>query len=376
MRPLARIALILALIVSAPAHSHAAEIMGISHALHEGKSRVTVLLDSKGPFVQNKLDNPTRVYFDFIGSKLSTKINKTEPVQNGVVREVRAAQFSENIARIVVELDRFEGYQVSQLQDPARVVIDITPKAAQAIEPAPSPTKRRIVLDAGHGGHDPGAIGPGKLYEKNIALDLVKRIKKQLDAQGQYEVFLTRDKDVFLTLEQRTVIANNKNADLFISVHLNANNKKTARGLETYLLNWTDDEAAQRVAARENRISLRRMKQERSELGLILASLELQQKRDESLHLAHTVQSSMYGSVSSKYDRVTNHGVKQALFYVLFGANMPSVLVEASFVSNPDEAKRLRTEDYREHLAQGIAQGIEDYFKSTPDTIQKIALNK
>lgn len=118
--------------------------------------------------------------------------------------------------------------------------------------------KKRIVIDAGHGGHDPGAVGPNKLYEKDVVLDIALKLRELLQKNANYEVFLTRDKDVFIPLEQRTAIANSKNADLFVSIHANASSNRSAKGIETYMLNWTNSEESMKVAARENAISLKR----------------------------------------------------------------------------------------------------------------------
>lgn len=221
--------------------------------------------------------------------------------------------------------------------------------------------KRKIVIDAGHGGKDPGAIGPDGLMEKDVVLDVAKRVKRQLEKQG-FDVILTRGKDVYLDLDVRTQIANSRDADLFVSIHANANRNKRIKGIETYMLNWTDDEEAMNVAARENKITLKRMKETRTEIGMILASLELQNKRDESLMLAHSVQKGMISNVASKYDDIENNGVKQALFYVLVGAKMPSVLAEISYITNKAECKRLRSAAYKDQLAAGISAGIKQYF--------------
>ena len=232
----------------------------------------------------------------------------------------------------------------------------------------------KVVLDAGHGGRDPGALGSNGLKEKNIVLDIAKRVKKILEAKGGYEVHFTRDRDRYLSLEKRTVISNKHNADLFVSIHANANPSSRIRGMETYFLNFASNEQAMKVAARENRISLKRMKKARSEQEAILASLQLQNNRDESLKLANFVQDSMVYSMR-KYSRIKDLGVKQALFYVLFGAEMPSVLVEVSYITNPEEAKRLKSGNYRESLAKGIASGVKKYFDSIPPE-HKIAMRR
>lgn len=169
---------------------------------------------------------------------------------------------------------------------------------------------------------------------------------------------LTRDQDIFIPLNKRTEIANKINADLFISIHANASTNSYARGVETYLLNWTDDEEAIRVAARENAISVKKMKQLKGELGFMLASLEREAKRDDSVRLAGYIHNSMADELKNDFSR-HNNGVKQALFYVLVGAQMPSCLLEISYISNPEEERLLDDESYRMKIAQSLVEGIK-----------------
>jgi N-acetylmuramoyl-L-alanine amidase len=256
-------------------------------------------------------------------------------------------------------------FKVLTMEDPIRLVIDI--HGQKQITTA---IKKRIVLDPGHGGHDPGAVGPKNLYEKDVVLDVALKLKKILAQDQNLDVFLTRETDVFIPLEQRTAIANSKNADLFISIHANASPRKEAKGIETYLLNWTNDEEAMKVAARENAISLKKMKkmnEGRDLLDIMLSDLRRDNKRDESLKLASFVQKHMVSGLNRNYSHIVDHGVKQALFYVLFGAQMPSVLVEVSFISNPLEEKLLAKESYRGELAQSIASGISKYMAALPE---------
>ena len=156
-------------------------------------------------------------------------------------------------------------------------------------------------------------------------------------------------------------------ADLFVSIHANASPKRSTSGVETYLLNWTNDREAMRVAARENQISLEKMKAQQSELGMILASLKRESKRDESLKLAHYIQRSIVTGLSRHYRGIRNLGVKQALFYVLVDADMPSVLVEVGFISNPREERLLRSSRFQKKTAESIAAGIFRYLLSLPD---------
>lgn len=350
-----------------PAAGEGAQVEGIRNWSYKDYSRVVIDLSGPASFRENRLMGPPRLYIDLKYSTIGESINHASPVRDGILRKIRAAQYDDDTVRVVLDLEHIKDYKVFQLTDPYRLVVDVYGDGGgtKGYVDDGRPKIKRVVIDPGHGGHDPGALGPGGLKEKDVVLDIARELKETLKAEG-YEVLLTRDKDVYLTLEERTVFANRKNADLFVSIHANASTRKSAKGLETYMLNWTDDEEAQKVAARENSITLKRMKQARSDIGLILASLELQNKRDESLKLAHYVQRSMVSSLKGRYGGVENHGVKQALFYVLFGAKMPSVLVEVSYISNPVEATRLQKKAYRQHLAQGIASGVKAYFATTP----------
>ncbi|HCZ12846.1 MAG TPA: N-acetylmuramoyl-L-alanine amidase [Nitrospiraceae bacterium] len=305
-----------------------------------------------------------------------------------VLKGIRAGQFDAATARIVFDLETEDyDFKIFSLEDPARLVVDIYPKGSvdnkadvkteaktetekQTAESKPKEqffAQRRIVVDAGHGGHDPGAVGPGGLYEKDVVLDIALKVRDAMKKEyPSYEVILTRDRDVFIPLDERAAIANKSNADLFVSIHANASTNRNARGMETYLLNYTDDEEAMKVAARENAISLKKMRQVQNELNIILASLERESKRDESVKLAGYIQNSLTSSIKPQYPKVIDLGVKQALFYVLVGAKMPSALVEVSFISNPEEEKLLDDEAYREKLASSVISGIHSYFSAAP----------
>jgi N-acetylmuramoyl-L-alanine amidase len=219
---------------------------------------------------------------------------------------------------------------------------------------------KRIVIDPGHGGKDPGCHLRGGLKEKDVVLSIAKILAKRIKKEIGCEVFLTRTRDVFLSLEQRTAIANMKKADLFISLHINAHRDKRIAGLETYFLNMTTDKRAVMVAARENATSQKNI----SDLQKILNDLMLNTKLHESSRLAHDVQRGMVSRVKTKYKRTNDLGVKQAPFYVLIGAEMPAILIETGFLTNLTERKRLATSRYRESVAEGISAGISAYIKS------------
>lgn len=215
----------------------------------------------------------------------------------------------------------------------------------------------RIVVDAGHGGHDTGTIGPNGLQEKDLVLDVALRLGRLLQRQMGADVVFTRDDDTFIPLETRTAVANQQQADLFISIHANSSNDPAARGVETYYLNFTSSADALEVAARENAVSEKSI----HELQDLVKKITLKEKIDESREFAADVQNSLYGGVSAKTPAARNRGVKKAPFIVLIGANMPSILAEISFLSNPTDERRLQTPEYRQRLAEYLYKGVERY---------------
>jgi N-acetylmuramoyl-L-alanine amidase len=227
---------------------------------------------------------------------------------------------------------------------------------------------RRIVIDPGHGGKDPGAVGFG-LQEKDIVLNVAKKIKKILEEKNGYEVLLTRDSDVSLSLEERTAIANTKEADLFLSIHVNAHPEETIRGVETFYLNLATHTEAMRVAALENATSTHNM----SEMQDILSELMQNEKINESSQLAEFVQLNMIEGLKKQKFRVKDLGVKQAPFYVLIGAEMPAILAEISFITNPEEAKLMKNEKYLQTLAEQIVAGVLSYAENQRTAALKIA---
>jgi len=215
----------------------------------------------------------------------------------------------------------------------------------------------RIVIDAGHGGHDTGTIGLNGLKEKDLVLDVALRLGKLLQSRLGAEVIYTRDDDTFIPLETRTAIANEHQADLFISVHANSSRDSSARGVETYYLNFTTNADALEVAARENAVSEKSIYQ----LQDLVKKITLKDKIEESRELASDVQASLYAGLSPKNPTLRNRGVKKAPFVVLIGANMPSILAEISFVSNPTDERKLETSEYRQKIADSLYKGISKY---------------
>ncbi|NWF98171.1 MAG: N-acetylmuramoyl-L-alanine amidase [Nitrospirae bacterium] len=350
------------------------KVQNIKHFSSQDYTRVVIELSGQVEFNKCKISNPERIFFDLKNSYITKEIKTVLPVGDGILKSVRASQYNSETVRVVLDIEEISDWNYFIIENPARLIIDLKGKNKKS-NSSVFLAKRRIVIDPGHGGHDPGAVGPKKLYEKNVVLDIALKLRKILQKNPMNEVFLTRESDIYLPLEERTAIANKKNADLFISIHANASPNREARGVETYLLNWTDDEEAMKVAARENKISLRKMRAMKKQFDIletIKTDLMRENKRDESVKLANYIQRSIISGVNEKYKNIIDHGVKQAMFYVLLGANMPSILAEVSFISNPQEENLLSNETYREEIAKALAEGIDTYFKSSP-AIQKVA---
>jgi N-acetylmuramoyl-L-alanine amidase len=233
-------------------------------------------------------------------------------------------------------------------------------QGSKDVSKARAPRLPLIVIDPGHGGRDPGAVGRSGLKEKDVALGIAVQVKNILQGQKKARVVLTRDRDQFLPLERRAWIANSKDADLFVSIHANAHPSRSVSGVETYYLDNTTDRAAMRVAALENATP----EKKGDDLSRILIDLRLNVNAVESNDLAQTMQKAIVQKVRQKgYKGTRDLGAKGSLFYVLIGAHMPSVLVEVAFLTNPSEEKRLATRDYRKALAEGVARGITDYLR-------------
>jgi N-acetylmuramoyl-L-alanine amidase len=373
---------------------------------------------------QKSGDKPYRLYVDLERSYVPPKLRTPILVRDGLLKEVHSNQNGDETVRITLELESLAEYKIFSLTDPFRVIVDIHGAAKTTIPPLqpssavtspniasqsaaepvqeivktpsskaqvdevivslsdqkkrspntepPTPSRtgsreklslaqqlglgvRKIVIDPGHGGKDPGAMAFG-LKEKDIVLKISKKISKILKETYRYEVVLTRTKDVYVPLEERTAIANTHKSDLFISIHINAHSDQTKGGIETYFLNLATDANAMRVAALENATSTHSI----GELQDILTTLMKNSKIDESTRLARFVQTNLVSNFGHSY-KPRDLGVKQAPFYVLIGAEMPAILAEISFITNPDEAKLLQNEQYLDKIAAQLAAGIAAY---------------
>ena len=326
---------------------------------------------------------PHRLYIDLSNSRLGKDIKKYIPINDNLLSDARAGQYTSDMVRVVVDIKSFKTYKIFSLKNPFRIVIDVWGKTARATGTLVKRDKKggkiapgalakqlslgvkRIVIDPGHGGRDYGAPGYLKgVHEKNIVLKIARRLAKKIREKLHCEVVMTRTSDRYLTLEERTAFANTNNADLFISIHTNAARNRRAYGIETFFLNLATDDDAILVAARENATSTKNI----SDLQTILSDLMQNSKINESSRLAAHVQRCMCKELSRRYSRIKNKGVKQAPFYVLLGAQMPAVLIETAFISNSRDCKRLVSSKYQDRMCDAIANGIREYINETNPT--------
>lgn len=347
-------------------------------------TRVVIDADSETTFTHNLLrkdpknGKPPRLYVDVNNSKLDGELSRQIPINDNLLKNVRAGQFTPYSVRVVIDIKSFDSYKIFSLNNPYRIVIDVRGENGTAASAGsrqdPQQTGpaslaeqlslkvRRIVIDPGHGGRDGGAPGCMRgIQEKEVVLDIARRLATKIRQDLDCEVVITRSGDEYLTLEERTAIANTKSADLFISIHTNACQSNGAYGIETYFLNLATDEDAMRVAARENSTSRKNI----SDLQKILNDLMQNAKINESSRLAGYVQNALCGELKKNYNRINNKGVKQAPFYVLLGAQMPAILVETGFISNQMECGRLVNTTYQDRLCNGIVRGIKAYIDRT-----------
>ena len=349
------------------------DVRSISVERRATQTRVVVELSHKARYALHELQNPRRLYIDIDETWLDAPVGTAQAVDAGSsLQRVRGGQNTPRRSRVVLELDSGAASPaVFALETPFRIVAELpvrVPAAAPVRVPVIAPVAaadtedwdqrsvRRIVIDAGHGGKDPGALGPEKAREASVVLAIARELERELTKRG-FEVVMTRKTDVFLPLEARTDIANRRDADLFISVHANAARNRKLAGVETYLLDTRYDRQTARVAARENGSSVAQL----SELHLILASLRLGNNERYAARYADLVQKSLVSRLRKSYPGTVDLGVKRGPFLVLFQADMPAILVEVGFVSNPVEVKRLRSSAFARNAAQGIAEGVSAY---------------
>lgn len=435
-----------------------AQVTGIRHWSTPNYTRVAIDLGDDVTYQAARVPNPDRIYFDLHGTRLSSQLaGKIFTVtDDGFLKRIRAAQFTNDVTRVVLDVNQVTEYSAFLLPNPYRLIIDIhgggkdqstteiasgnrkasAPETAVVTKSTPTrpvpntveqtsnsvvevaslsdqpgkveatrrPTSHpisavvqdekkrsrkseseedavparaamptadgqtslvralglkigRIVIDAGHGGHDSGTLGVGGIEEKDVVLDVALRLGRLLHQRLGAEIIYTRSDDTFIPLETRTAIANKAQADLFLSIHANSSRDESARGVETYYLNFTTAPDALETAARENAVSDQSIHQ----LSDLVKKIALKDKIAESREFASDVQESLYHGLEKGNAGLKNRGVKKAPFVVLIGANMPSILAEISFVTNPKDAHQLEEPQYRERVAESLYNGVARY---------------
>lgn len=347
--------------------SGVSRVTGIRHWSSPTYTRVVIDLDRDARYEADFLPAdperglPPRIFLDLFGATVGEDLVRNRvDVADGLLRDVRAGRNRQDVVRVVLDLERECGYRVFDLSDPYRIIVDIdargeAPGAPQAPETAPG--KIRVMIDPGHGGKDPGAIGPTGLMEKDVVLTIGRLVREKLSADDRFEVRMTRDTDRFIPLEERTARANQAGADLFVSLHINASRDRRAEGISTYVLSRATDREALELAARENGVSVKKL----SAVKFIIDDLSTYGRKRESLRLAKSVNDSIVRNVRRRHGPVQNLGLKQAPFFVLVGARMTAVLVETSFISNRREEARLRNRSYLETIADSVVEAIRYY---------------
>lgn len=354
-------------------------LRGLSREVLPEVVRVTLELEREVMFTGARLSNPPRVVIDLLNVRPSDALANARLAIGGMVRQAQVTH-AQTQTRVVFEVATSVRHSTYVLYNPYRIVVDFEhgpdpgqrgPRSSRASSPAPPSANAgggfslsrqlglgvtRIAIDPGHGGHDPGAEVSG-LTEAGLVLDVALRVEELLKKEERVEVVLTRRTDAYVSLDERTAIANRTGADLFLSIHANANAAARVRGVETYFLNFAPNPAAEALAARENAGSSRRMR----DLPDLVEAIALNNKREESRDFATTLQSTLYERLRTVNRNLKNLGVKQAPFVVLVGASMPAILAEIAFMTNAQEALLLKTTRYRQRIAEALVAAVIRY---------------
>jgi N-acetylmuramoyl-L-alanine amidase len=319
-------------------------------------ARIVVVLDRSAAYrVGDEVlagSGSPRTFLDLDGVDLGS-VPRDVPAM-GIVTRVRAEATSTG-SRVSLDLDGHAWRRVFTMQEPYRLVVDVA-RHPPGVQGRNARTVTRVVLDPGHGGRDTGAVGPSGVKEKDVTLDIAHRVAPVLAAQG-IQVVLTRDDDRYVSLEERTARANAFGADLFLSIHCNASEGRGRRGIETYVLDVTRDEIAARVEARENATT----QAASADMASILGGMRMADEAQRSTRLAQLLERAATTAAQTKYGDGVDGGVHTAGFYVLVGARMPSVLFETGYISNPTEEQRLGGADYRQLVADAVANAVRAY---------------
>jgi N-acetylmuramoyl-L-alanine amidase/type II secretory pathway predicted ATPase ExeA len=362
-----------------------ADVNSIQVSSAPNNARVVVLLDGPVQYNSARISGPERIYFDLRHARLNQSVGqKTIPLKTGLVKWVRAAQNTTDVVRLVLDASGAKAYSAQMLSDPYRLVIDVHSHTngkgssdarstayaswdSNAGHDHLTLTRElglkisRIAIDPGHGGFDTGAMGPHGLLEKNLCLDVALRLGKLIeqDIPGA-QIIYTRKNDVYVPLDERTAIANDAHADLFISIHANSSDSPEARGVETYYLSLAASPEAMKLAARENALGELSL----NDLPELIQKITQNEEISESRQLASDVQQALVGQLELVSRSEPNRGVKRAPFVVLTGAKMPAVLSEISFLSNAKDESLLLHSSQRQRIAEGLYSGIAEYLDS------------
>jgi N-acetylmuramoyl-L-alanine amidase len=371
-------------------------VTGIRHWSSIDSSTVVLDLEDQVQYEAHRLAGPDRIYFDLHDTKLANDlVGKSIDVGDTLLSRVRVPQPVAGMTRIVLETKASTNFSVSLEPNPYRLVVEVrkvgaTPKAAVNLFPnateaeknkmaivIPPPTKEdlqlkthvpklRIVVDAGHGGWDLGTVGRRGLLEKDLVLEIAQRLGKLLESRLGSEVILTRNDDNYVPLDERAGIANQAQADLFVSVHANYSDLPSARGVETYYTNFFSAPGSKEAGSKD--ADTRASAGMKTNVTAALSPGDLHERIEQSRRLAASVQHSLYGTLSVKNPGLRDRGIKEAGFVVLTGSSMPGILAEVSFVSSPTDEQKLRSDGYREQIAEALYKGIARYAATSRGT--------
>jgi len=334
-------------------------------------AQVVVALDEAVQYESARLDSPDRIYFDLHKAKLGPSIEqKIVPIDDGFLKWVRVAQNSDDVVRLVLDAEGAKDFSAKLLSDPYRLVIDVHAQSPSSGKQGQLSLARelglkinRIAIDPGHGGYDTGTTGPHGLLEKDLCLDVGLRLGELIrENLPGTDVVYTRKDDRHVSLEERTAIANDANADLFLSIHANSSDSRETRGVETFYLSLATSRESRALASRENALAESSL----HNLPDMVQKIARNEKLTESKQFAVDVQQALAKQLQLVSRQEANRGVKQAPFVVLTGANMPAVLSEISFVSNANDESLLLEGSQRQRIAEGLYRGVASYLNSVP----------
>ena len=359
-----------------------ADVLDVRHWSYPDYTRVVVELSRPVETeVRHLASDPSankseRLYLDLPGIWVGRDYPTGIPVGDGLLRGVRLGQNTLRTARVVIDVENYDHHRLLVLTHPNRLVIDVYGERKAGDRrggpgvrrddrlPLDARRVRTVIVDPGHGGSDPGAIGLGGLREKDVTLRLSKLLTRKLRSMG-FQVVATRETDRFVSLEERTAIAEGSKGDVFISLHANAAPRRSVQGIETYYPDENHERHNLGIAMRENGVT----RDQLDDLQRTLSKWRIEEISPSSKRLASLVQRELAREMPARYGKIQDLGAKKGPFYVLFLSNMPAILVEAGFLTNKFDAKRLRNGDYLNSVATQIAAGLERY----RDTGSKLA---